>query len=600
MNLQKILFPKIGICTEIEMYFRIAQEKKAYYQPENERIKLSKGSEVYFDTYFNSFSNMKWKKYTKVTNVKLKLKLQGKFRITLACKEKIHDKVINKTINQYYFDSEQKEVYEVDFNNNDEKGIYYFELEGLSDNSYFYGGEYFTDIDNNKIDDVNLAIVICTFKRESYMYRNMNILKNNILNNEESPLKNSLYIYISDNGKSLDKEKINHEKIYIKPNKNVGGAGGFTRGLIEILDTKDRNKITHVLLMDDDILIEPEALVKTYNFLRIIKDQYKDVFVGGAMLRIDNQNIQVESGGSWNAGALNSLKQGLDLNNIDSVIYNEIEEYTEFNAWWYCCFPINVVNDENLPLPIFIRGDDIEYGLRNMKRLVLLNGICVWHEPFENKYSSFLEYYIVRNLLIDNALHFPKYDKWQYLKFLFKRITRETIYYRYKNVDLIYRATTDFLKGIDWLKEQDGELLHKEIMDNGYKAQPVESLDIPFSYPIYESSFNKYESKFKRLKRFISLNGLLLKANRDMIVSMAQSIPSNYYRSRRVLNYDITSNKAFITEKKYKEIFRIYVEFIGITFEILRKYDKAKDSYNSRIKEITNIDFWNNYLEINK
>lgn len=34
-----------------------------------------------------------------------------------------------------------------------------------------------------------------------------------------------------------------------------------------------------------------------------------------------------------------------------------------------------------------IRGDDIEYGLRNCKRLVTLNGICVWHEPFESKYS---------------------------------------------------------------------------------------------------------------------------------------------------------------------------------------------------------------------
>mgnify|MGYP006976954123 FL=1 len=108
------------------------------------------------------------------------------------------------------------------------------------------------------------------------------------------------------------------------------------------------------------------------------------------MLRIDKPNMQVESGASWNAGDLISNKANLNMNVTWDCLFNEIEEYTEFNAWWYCCFPMDVVSEENLPLPIFIRGDDLEYGLRNMKHLILMNGICVWHEPFENKYSSFL------------------------------------------------------------------------------------------------------------------------------------------------------------------------------------------------------------------
>lgn len=599
MNLQTILFPKVGICTEEEMYFRVDEEDKGiYYDPEREIIEFEKRSEVTFDTYFNSFSIEKWKKYTKLNKLSLKLNLKGEFRITLASKEKLHHKIIEKVISQHYFNNEENSEFVVEFDSFDEKGIYYFKLEALNDECYFYGGEYYTNIDEKEIEEVNLGIVICTFKREIYMYRNMEILIDNILNNDKSPLKDNLHVYISDNGKSLDSAKINHEKIHIKPNKNVGGAGGFTRGLIEILDTKEEYNITHALLMDDDILIEPQALVKTYNFLRIVKDEYKDVFIGGAMLRIDDQSVQVEAGGSWNAGALNSLKQGLDLKHVDAIIYNEVEEYTEFNAWWYCCFPISVVNGENLPLPIFIRGDDVEYGLRNMKHLVLLNGICVWHEPFENKYSSFLEYYIVRNLLIDNALHFPDFNKYKYLKFLFKRITRETIYYRYKNVDLIFRATEDFLKGIDWLKEQDGEVLHKEIMASGYKAQPVEVLNIPFSYPQYDNSLSKYEPKLRRIKRFLSLNGLLLKANRDNIVSMAQCTPADYYRVKRALNYDVTTKKAFITEKSYKEIFKVYFKFIKIVFLTLIKYDNAKNNYNTRVREIANIEFWKKYLNI--
>ena len=100
------------------------------------------------------------------------------------------------------------------------------------------------------------------------------------------------------------------------------------------------------------------------------------------MLRTDLQWFQTESGGTWNGGRLVSHKQGLDLRNLDACLYNEVEEKYEFNAWWYCTMPLNIINKKNLPMPIFIRGDDVEFGLRNMKHLILMNGICVWHEPF--------------------------------------------------------------------------------------------------------------------------------------------------------------------------------------------------------------------------
>ncbi len=40
-------------------------------------------------------------------------------------------------------------------------------------------------------------------------------------------------------------------------NKNLGGVGGFTRTMFEHM--RD-DKITHVLLMDDDAVISPEAI----------------------------------------------------------------------------------------------------------------------------------------------------------------------------------------------------------------------------------------------------------------------------------------------------------------------------------------------------
>ena len=69
----------------------------------------------------------------------------------------------------------------------------------------------------------------------------------------------------------------------------------------------------------------------------------------------------------------------------------------------------------------------------------------------------------------------------------------------------------DFLKGVDWLLKSDGEKLHKEIMAAGYKAEPLENLDVPFSYPEYDRERHKKSSPINKLKRILTLNGYLLR-----------------------------------------------------------------------------------------
>lgn len=280
--------------------------------------------------------------------------------------------------------------------------------------------------------------------------------------------------------------------------------------------------------------------------------------IGGAMLRMDRQSIQVEAGASWNAGRLVSNKAGIDLSLGENCLLNEIEEYTEYNAWWYCCMPMEVVSRSNLPLPLFIRGDDLEYGLRNRLYVVLLNGICVWHEPFENKYASYLHYYIIRNLLYDNALHFPNYKLSSFLHRLYVTTAREMIYYRYKNIDLLFRGVNDFYKGVDFLRSTDGEALHKEILQSGYAAVPVEQIEnAVFSLPKYMNSFKQSDRGLTKALRYLTINGYLLPAKRSkgkeiQAVSMGLCRPVNFYRQKRVLHYDEESKKAFITEKSWR------------------------------------------------
>lgn len=599
MKLQNIIYPSVKNCTEESLYFR--KEGDVQYSFADSCITLAKDARVDFDTYFNGCSVGKWYKYTNAAQIKLSVKVKGKLKITLFCKEKQAGRIITKVVEEFYCDTEA-EVKDIAcaFDTENMQGMFAFNILALEENAEFYGGYYYTELPEELVRKVRIAIVICTFKREKYVYKNMQMLEEAFLNNANSELYENLEVIISDNAQSLDQTRLLNEKIHVYKNKNVGGAGGFTRGLIEAMNLSENNAFTHVLLMDDDVVIQPESIYRTYALLRLLKEEYIDTYVGGAMLRTDLQWFQTESGAIWNAGRLISHKQRLDLRKVDACLYNEIEEKCEFNAWWYCTVPMQFVRKDNLPLPIFIRGDDVEYGLRNMKHLILMNGICVWHEPFEFKYSSSMYYYIFRNRLIDNAVRGLRYTEKEFLKEFASQYIREIFLLRYKNARLLLEGAHDFLKGIDWLKQQDGEILNKEIMSRGYRLQYVDELPIPFTYPAFEASlhFKERDNRKKQAVRRLTGNGFLARANKTVVVPVNEACVGHFYKAGAALNYDLSSKKGFVTYRNRKEMIQLLREYLKLSRAVKKNYKKVVEEYRNRKDEITNIQFWKGYLDL--
>ncbi len=600
MILQNIIFPSTDTCTDEPMYFR--REGNVKYAWSDDKIVIGKNSFIIFDTYFNGFSAEKWFKYTQISNVKLCLLLQGNVRATLMRKEKNIDGIATEFIEEQGFYSEEPAEFNIYFNTSQISGMYCFQLMGLKGKSYFFGGYYMADICNENINYVKLGIDICTYKRERFIEHNLKKIKEKFLQNPKSYMYDRLEIFISDNAKTLNIEKLCSEKIHIFKNKNVGGAGGFTRGLIEIKKVQEEKKITHVLVMDDDVSIEPESIFRTCTILSCLKEEYTDAFIGGAMLSLDQKYRQTESGAIWNGGEIISLKNGLDLRDLDACLYNELEENPQYNAWWYCVFPVSIFTKNNLPLPIFIRGDDVEYGLRNMKHLILINGICVWHEAFEHKYSSFIYYYILRNRLIDNAVHNMTMPKDSFKKIMYNWIMNEVRIYRYKNAKLIMRGVEDFFKGVSWLILQDGEKLHQEVMSEGYKMQYIEDLgSIRFKYPLWEAALNaKPAVGLKaRLITHFSLNGHFFSSKRNYnIVPTVGVQQSSIYRTERILNYDYSSKKGFVTEKNIKEAKECIKRMKRLFKRIDREYNSAVKDFAENGNKLMTEDFWNKYLGI--
>lgn len=420
--------------------------------------------------------------------------------------------------------------------------------------------------------------------------------------NNHSPVQENLKIYIIDNGQTLNKKEIENQWVSVIYNKNTGGAGGFTRGILEVLHNKQKECFTHILLMDDDAVIEPDSLVRTFGLLSYVKDKYKDAFVGGAILRLDYPYIQHASGEIWDGKNLKNIKVNYDLTDIKWVLQNEQDGDYNYNGWWYCGIPLTVINEKSLPLPLFIHGDDIEYGHRLCKKFILLNGICVWHEPFEYRQASSLAYYNLRNLLIITAIRYPQMKKSEIKKIVLRNVAGTLFRYRYKDVPLIVRAVEDFCKGIDWLKKIDAVKLHSEITQMGYSMKKIDELvcidelesNLKENPKEIESIMNDARSTRKNILTF---NGCFFpsKSKKTVPIRMCES-RNAFYRVKKVLFYDPDSRKGILLKRSYNEMFKSFWETWKLFKLLDKKYEDAKSSYCTRVAEITGEEFWGGYL----
>lgn len=608
ITLQRLLLPKAGICFEQQMYFRYISipdvKKPLNVNAEAQYIEIKRKGTLTFDTYFNSFSIGKWRKYTNAGEIKLFLDLKGSFEISLYHSKILDKSVVKKVLQVKQSTSSDRNMTMISFPECDENGLLSFGLRALSDDCVFYGGYYATEIPQQGLRPVRIAVNICNYMREAYIYRTISILNRYILQNEDSPLKEHLEVYIADNSSSIDYEKIRDERIHVFPQGDFGGSGGFTRGLIEVIADKEKCNLTHIIMMDDDILLEPDSLERTYAFLQLIKDPYVTAFLGGSLLRLDQQNVQYINGGEWSMHDSYIMhKMGYDLNREDHIIKNEIEDGARINGWWYHCIPLTQVSNENLPFPFFFHMDDVEYDLRNCKKVINLNGICVWHEPFENKPGSQLHYYNSRNVTIAHMIYYNEWSKKQVKKFILTYFSSLIPSYRYKEARLVLRGIEDAMRGSQWLVSQNCEELLEDVLAHGYKKTPLEQLPIRLDYQKYLHSFEvirSKESKKRRIFRRLTLNGYLLPAKGDTVTSMFEPMIRVTYRAKRVLCYDPISARAFITEKSYRECFKLVFEYFRICRVINKKFDTARADYKESFPKITNLNFWRKYLNIEK
>jgi galactofuranosylgalactofuranosylrhamnosyl-N-acetylglucosaminyl-diphospho-decaprenol beta-1,5/1,6-galactofuranosyltransferase len=196
----------------------------------------------------------------------------------------------------------------------------------------------------------------------------------------------------------------------------------------------------------------------------------------------------------------------------------------DYNGWWMCLIPTKVIDELGLALPVFIKWDDAEYGLRAGRAgypTVSMPGVAAWHVPWDDKNDAldWQAYYHVRNRLISALLHSP-YDRGgRVVAEAGETQIQHLLSLQYSTVALRLLAIEDLLRGPDHLHADLPTKMSqlRELRGRYRDAQGAAEVD---AFPPL-----RRRKPVKRGKQFSSPTnkvGLFVKAGRGVIRQLTQ------------------------------------------------------------------------------
>jgi galactofuranosylgalactofuranosylrhamnosyl-N-acetylglucosaminyl-diphospho-decaprenol beta-1,5/1,6-galactofuranosyltransferase len=212
--------------------------------------------------------------------------------------------------------------------------------------------------------------------------------------------------------------------------------------------------------MDDDIRIEPDSILRA---LALNRFSTVPTLVGGQMLNLQEPSHlhvmgeMVDQENFMWTGAVNTEYDHnfakFPLNDEEQprsrLLHRRID--VDFNGWWMCMIPRSVAEELGQPVPLFIKWDDVEYGLRAGEHgypTVTLPGAAIWHMAWSDKDDAidWQAYFHLRNRLVVAALHWDGNISGLIASHL-KATLKHLLCLEYSTVAIQNKAMDDFLAG---------------------------------------------------------------------------------------------------------------------------------------------------------
>jgi len=287
-------------------------------------------------TYFNGLFEQHWHLYTCAGSLTLTLRIRG--RAALRIWRRTPDS--GQTLLHEQEIADRAEIaLPRDTPHFRQAGLLWFDLTAFDGPIILQDADWSTSGEGSGAGQppARLGVVICTFNREAALGAVLTAIVG-----DEGLLTSVARITVVNQGRPglVAQPSISAAaarlgpKLRVVEQANLGGAGGFGRGLVEALDDQ---AVTHVCFLDDDVRVRPESLRRMAASFTLAQD---DVALGGHMLDSVRPTTLYEAGAvvlpNW---APKPLHYGLDLSRpktLDALL----DPYAmHYNGWWMFGFP---------------------------------------------------------------------------------------------------------------------------------------------------------------------------------------------------------------------------------------------------------------------
>ena len=252
------------------------------------------------------------------------------------------------------------------------------------------------------------------------------------------------------------------DRLSIHDQPNLGGSGGYSRVMLEALRS---TACEQILFMDDDIRIEPDSILRALALSRFAKTP---TLIGGQMLNLQEPSHLHVMGEVINRAnfmwtnaphtaydhdfakfPLSGEGKADDEEGRSKLLHRRID--VDYNGWWMCMIPRRVAEELGQPLPLFIKWDDADYGLRAGEHgypTVTMPGTAIWHMAWSDKDDAidWQAYFHLRNRLVVSALHWDA-PVGGLIKSSIKATLKHLLCLEYSTVAIQNKAIEDFLAG---------------------------------------------------------------------------------------------------------------------------------------------------------
>ncbi len=460
--LARIILPRPGEPLDVRKLYleESATNARRAHAVTRTTLEIGAESEVSFASYFNAFPASYWRRWTTCESVVLRTELTGAGRVDVYRTKATGARIFveggpfHGTVN-----SAAVLEFEVSLQPFEDGGWIWFDVTTDSEVTLRSAGWYATSPAPGV---ANIAVGIPTFNRPADCVNALRDLASD-------PLVDQVIgaVIVPDQGTAKVRDHPDFgaaaaalgNRLSIHDQPNLGGSGGYSRVMYEALKNTDCQQI---LFMDDDIRLEPDTVLRLLAMQRFAKIP---TLVGGQMLNLQQPShlhvmgeVVGRSNFMWTAAPHTEYDHDFseyplnDSNSHSKLLHRRIN--VDYNGWWTCLIPRQVAEELGQPLPLFIKWDDADYGLRAAEHgypTVTLPGAAIWHMAWSDKDDAidWQAYFHLRNRLVVAAMHWdgPSRQVSGLVRSHLKATLKHLICLEYSTVAIQNKAIDDFLRG---------------------------------------------------------------------------------------------------------------------------------------------------------